>query len=201
MHQFRNNLLRSLAIEPDHPQVSCSDDEIRVIAVRLPSGEEPHQHQVHERTYVLVADVAGGLSGGGKVGSQGRRQMAARSTARIRGWLSISSSSTTSTSSRPTIRPRHRRPSWVIPSTRSYRARTRRLAREPRSPGRRRPGASRRSRARARHRAPARPRAPAAARSDRSPGAGSRSTTQRRSARRARSRRARPCGGIPPASG
>jgi redox-sensitive bicupin YhaK (pirin superfamily) len=48
--------IRSLAIEPHHPQVLRSDDETRAIAIRLPSGEELQEHQVHERTYLLVAD-------------------------------------------------------------------------------------------------------------------------------------------------
>jgi redox-sensitive bicupin YhaK (pirin superfamily) len=48
--------IRSLAIEPHHPQVLRSDDETRAIAIRLPSGEELQEHHVHERTYLLVAD-------------------------------------------------------------------------------------------------------------------------------------------------
>jgi quercetin dioxygenase-like cupin family protein len=48
--------IRALAIEPHHPQVLRSDDESRAIAVRLPGGEELQEHQVHERTYLLVAD-------------------------------------------------------------------------------------------------------------------------------------------------
>jgi quercetin dioxygenase-like cupin family protein len=48
--------ISSLAIEPHHPQVLRSDDETRAIAVALPSGEELQEHQVHERTYLLVAD-------------------------------------------------------------------------------------------------------------------------------------------------
>lgn len=48
--------IRSLAIEPHHPQVLRSDAETRAIAVRLPSGEELQEHQVHERAYLLVAD-------------------------------------------------------------------------------------------------------------------------------------------------
>lgn len=48
--------IRSLAIEPHHPQVLRSDDETRAIAVHLPAGEELQEHQVHERTYLLVAD-------------------------------------------------------------------------------------------------------------------------------------------------
>lgn len=47
--------IRSLDIEPHHPQVLRSDDETRAIAIRLPGGEELQEHQVHERTYLLVA--------------------------------------------------------------------------------------------------------------------------------------------------
>jgi quercetin dioxygenase-like cupin family protein len=48
--------IRSLAIEPHHPQVLRSDEETRAIAIHLPAGEELQEHQVHERTYLLVAD-------------------------------------------------------------------------------------------------------------------------------------------------
>jgi quercetin dioxygenase-like cupin family protein len=48
--------IRSLAIEPHHPQVLRSDGESRAIAIHLPAGEELQEHQVHERTYLLVAD-------------------------------------------------------------------------------------------------------------------------------------------------
>jgi redox-sensitive bicupin YhaK (pirin superfamily) len=48
--------IRSLEIEPHHPQVLRSDDETRAIAIRLPAGEEMQEHQVHERAYLLVAD-------------------------------------------------------------------------------------------------------------------------------------------------
>ena len=48
--------IRSLPIEPHHPQVLRSDEETRAIAIQLPQGEELQEHQVHERTYLLVAD-------------------------------------------------------------------------------------------------------------------------------------------------
>jgi len=47
---------RTLELEPHHPQVLRSDEETRGIAIELPSGEELQEHQVHERTYLLVAD-------------------------------------------------------------------------------------------------------------------------------------------------
>jgi quercetin dioxygenase-like cupin family protein len=45
----------SLDVEPHHPQVLRSDEETRAIAIHLPGGEELQEHQVHERTYLLVA--------------------------------------------------------------------------------------------------------------------------------------------------
>ncbi|HUA48417.1 MAG TPA: cupin domain-containing protein [Solirubrobacteraceae bacterium] len=48
--------VRSLEIEPHHPQVLRSDDETRAIAINLPAGEELQEHQVHERTYLIVVD-------------------------------------------------------------------------------------------------------------------------------------------------
>jgi quercetin dioxygenase-like cupin family protein len=48
--------IRSLDIEPHHPQVLRSDEESRVIVINLPGGEELQDHQVHERAYVVVVD-------------------------------------------------------------------------------------------------------------------------------------------------
>ena len=48
--------IRSLTIEPHHPQVLRSDDETRAIAIYLPAGDELQEHQVHERAYLFVAD-------------------------------------------------------------------------------------------------------------------------------------------------
>lgn len=48
--------IRSLDLEPHHPRVLRSDDETRVIAISLPGGEELQEHQVHERTYLMVVD-------------------------------------------------------------------------------------------------------------------------------------------------
>jgi quercetin dioxygenase-like cupin family protein len=48
--------IRSLDLEPHHPKVLRTDDETRVIAINLPSGEELQDHQVHERAYVVVVD-------------------------------------------------------------------------------------------------------------------------------------------------
>jgi hypothetical protein len=48
--------IRSLDIEPHGPRVLRSDRESRLIAIRLPSGEELQEHQVHERAFLLVTD-------------------------------------------------------------------------------------------------------------------------------------------------
>ena len=48
--------IRSLDLEPDHPQVLSSDSETRAIALRLASGGELQEHQVHERAFLFVAD-------------------------------------------------------------------------------------------------------------------------------------------------
>ena len=48
--------IRTLAIDPHQPQVLRSDDETRAIAIRLPSAAALHDHQVHERACLLVAD-------------------------------------------------------------------------------------------------------------------------------------------------
>jgi len=45
-----------LEIEPHHPQVLRSDEEIRAIAIQLPAGEQLQEHQVHERAYLVVVD-------------------------------------------------------------------------------------------------------------------------------------------------
>lgn len=47
--------IRSLNIEAHHPQVLRSDAESRAIAIHLPAGELMQEHQVHERTYLVVA--------------------------------------------------------------------------------------------------------------------------------------------------
>jgi quercetin dioxygenase-like cupin family protein len=48
--------VRSLDIEAHHPQVLRSDAETRAIAIHLPAGEQLREHQVHERTYLVVVD-------------------------------------------------------------------------------------------------------------------------------------------------
>ena len=60
----------SLQIEAHHPQVLRSDAETRAIAIHLPAGEELQEHQVHERTYLVV--VAGEIS----ISQDGREESA-----------------------------------------------------------------------------------------------------------------------------
>ena len=48
--------VRSFEIEAHHPVVLRSDDETRAIGIHLPAGEELQEHQVHERTYLIVVD-------------------------------------------------------------------------------------------------------------------------------------------------
>jgi quercetin dioxygenase-like cupin family protein len=86
--------IRSLSIEPHHPQVLRSDEETRAIAIHLPAGEELQEHQVHERTYLLVADgeievaqdgqtVTGGAGFLSHFEPNERRTVRARSDARL----------------------------------------------------------------------------------------------------------------------
>ncbi len=46
----------SLEIAPHHPVVLRSDDETRAIGIHLPAGEELQEHQVHERSYLIVVE-------------------------------------------------------------------------------------------------------------------------------------------------
>ena len=48
--------IRSLDVQPHQPKVLRTDQEARLIAINLPSGEEMQEHQTHERGYLLVVD-------------------------------------------------------------------------------------------------------------------------------------------------
>jgi len=50
--------IRSLDVQPHHPQVLRSDDEARVIAINLPAGEGLQEHQTYERAYLVLVDGA-----------------------------------------------------------------------------------------------------------------------------------------------
>jgi quercetin dioxygenase-like cupin family protein len=51
--------ISTLDVQPHQPEVLSSDDEGRVIALQLPAGEQLHEHQVHERAWLIV--VAGAV--------------------------------------------------------------------------------------------------------------------------------------------
>jgi quercetin dioxygenase-like cupin family protein len=44
-----------LDVQPHQPEVLRSDDETRVIAISLPSGERLQEHETHERAWLVVA--------------------------------------------------------------------------------------------------------------------------------------------------
>jgi quercetin dioxygenase-like cupin family protein len=49
--------LRTLPIEPHHPQILHSRrGEARSIAIHLPAGEALQEHEVHERAHLVVVD-------------------------------------------------------------------------------------------------------------------------------------------------
>ena len=108
--------IRSLAIEPYHPAGAAlrrRDPRTRDPPAR--AARSSKSISVHERTLHARRRGRRRPERRPQGGIAGRGQPAARSTARIRGWPSISSSSTTSTSSRPTMRPSRRRPSGEKP--------------------------------------------------------------------------------------
>lgn len=64
--------IRSLDLEPHHPEVLSSDDgAARVIAINLPSGEQLQEHEVHEHAYLIVADGEVELSKSGETQTAG----------------------------------------------------------------------------------------------------------------------------------
>jgi quercetin dioxygenase-like cupin family protein len=63
--------VRSLEIEAHRPQVLRSDEETRAIAILLPAGEELQEHQVHERTYLVVLDGEVSITQDGREVSRG----------------------------------------------------------------------------------------------------------------------------------
>ena len=63
--------IRTLDVQPHHPQVLRSDDDARVIVINLPSGEELQEHEVHEHAYLVVADGEVELGQGGETVTAG----------------------------------------------------------------------------------------------------------------------------------
>jgi quercetin dioxygenase-like cupin family protein len=48
--------LNELDVQPHAPQVLDSETEGRAIVINLPKGEQLQEHQVHERSWLLVTD-------------------------------------------------------------------------------------------------------------------------------------------------
>ena len=63
--------IRTLQIEPHHPKVLRSDDEIRAIAIQLPADEQLQEHQVHERAYLVVVEGEVAVEHGGELTTGG----------------------------------------------------------------------------------------------------------------------------------
>jgi quercetin dioxygenase-like cupin family protein len=59
--------LRTLDVQPHHPQVLRSDDgAARAIVINLPADEELQEHEVHEHAYLVVVDGELELEQGGE---------------------------------------------------------------------------------------------------------------------------------------
>jgi quercetin dioxygenase-like cupin family protein len=48
--------LKTVEAEPHQPQILASAEDARTILLHLPAGEELQEHEVHERTRVVVVD-------------------------------------------------------------------------------------------------------------------------------------------------
>jgi quercetin dioxygenase-like cupin family protein len=48
--------LRALALKPRLPEILCSNDAARAIALDLAAGEALADHEVHERAWIVVID-------------------------------------------------------------------------------------------------------------------------------------------------
>jgi quercetin dioxygenase-like cupin family protein len=58
--------IRSLEVQPHHPEVLHSDREGRAIAINLPAGEELQEHQTHEAAFLFVSDGEVEIAQGGE---------------------------------------------------------------------------------------------------------------------------------------
>jgi len=58
--------VKSLDVEPHSPKVLHSNDEGRTIVINLPAGEELGEHEVHERSWVVVVDGEIEIEGAGE---------------------------------------------------------------------------------------------------------------------------------------
>lgn len=86
--------VRSVEVEPHHPQVLHTSDYSRAIVLDLPEGEMLQEHQTHEAAWVIVADGDVEIEQDGETTSAGpgflahfdeseRREIRARSHARV----------------------------------------------------------------------------------------------------------------------
>jgi redox-sensitive bicupin YhaK (pirin superfamily) len=83
--------LRTLDVEPHLPRILHSArGEARSIAIHLPAGESLQDHEVHERTYLVVVDgeievegVSGGPGFAAVFDPHERHEVNARSDARL----------------------------------------------------------------------------------------------------------------------
>jgi quercetin dioxygenase-like cupin family protein len=58
--------LRSVGVDPHHPEVLHSEGEGRTILIALPAGESLQDHQVHERAWLFVVDGEIEVDGNGE---------------------------------------------------------------------------------------------------------------------------------------
>jgi quercetin dioxygenase-like cupin family protein len=86
--------VRSMQVEPHHPQVLRSNANSRAIAIDLPHGDRLQEHQTHEAAWLLVAEGEVEVEQGGETEAAGpgylahfevgeRREVRARSHARV----------------------------------------------------------------------------------------------------------------------
>jgi len=84
----------TLDVRPHMPQVLCTDADSRAIAINLPRGELMQEHEVHENSYLFVADGEVEISHADETAVAGvgfvahfapheRREVRARSDARL----------------------------------------------------------------------------------------------------------------------
>ncbi|HEV2769595.1 MAG TPA: hypothetical protein VGV40_05355, partial [Solirubrobacteraceae bacterium] len=48
--------LRTVEVAPHVPHIISSTEEARAIVLDLPAGQQMHEHQVHERTWIVVIE-------------------------------------------------------------------------------------------------------------------------------------------------
>jgi quercetin dioxygenase-like cupin family protein len=48
--------LRAVAVEPHEPQILSTADDVRVILLHIPAGEELQEHEVHEHARIVVVE-------------------------------------------------------------------------------------------------------------------------------------------------